>query len=118
MVLLDVIAKQGIPAAVQRYRDLRASTMIQGRYDFGEWSMNEIGRKLTVAGNTEAAIAMYELNLEFNPESPAIDAFLGELHEKRGEKEKAIARYERALARTPNNPVLRQRLEALRRGGS
>jgi tetratricopeptide (TPR) repeat protein len=115
-VLMAVIAKDGIPAAVQRYRDLRTNTLIFGRYDFGEWSMNELARKLGTAGDTAAAIAMYELNLEFNPQSQSIDAFLGELHEKRGEKEKAIARYERALAKTPNNTELRRRLEALVRG--
>jgi tetratricopeptide (TPR) repeat protein len=115
MVLAEVIARDGIPAAVQRYRDLRANTMTFGRYDFGEWSMNELARRLAVAGDTAASIAMLELNLEFNPESTSIDAFLGELHEKRGEKDKAIARYERALAKTPNNPELRRRLEALRR---
>ncbi len=113
-VLTEVIAKEGIPAAVQRYRQLRENTMTFGRYDFGEWSMNELGRKLAVAGDTAAAIAMLELNLEFNPQSTSIDAFLGELHEKRGEKDKAIARYERALAKTPNNAELRRRLEALK----
>jgi hypothetical protein len=113
--LMDVIAKEGIAAGVKRYRDLRANTMPFGRYDFGDWSMNELARKLTVAGDTAAAIAMFELNLEFNPESTSIDAFLGELHEKRGEKEKAIMRYERALAKTPNNPELRRRLDALKK---
>jgi tetratricopeptide (TPR) repeat protein len=114
-LLTQVIAKEGIAAAIQRYRDLRTNTLVFGRYDFGEWSMNEQGRKLAVAGDTAAAIAMLELNLEFNPQSTSIDAFLGELHEKRGEKDKAIARYERALVKMPNNAELRRRLEALKR---
>ncbi len=115
-VLMETIKKDGIPAALTRYRELRQNTMELGKFDFGEWSINETARKLAVQGDTAGAIAIYELNLEFNPRSTSIDAFLGELHEKRAEKEKAIAHYEKAVIQQPNNPELKRRLAALKGG--
>jgi len=115
-VLMETVRKDGIPAALTRYRELRQNTLELGKFDFGEWSINETARKLTVAGDTAAAIALFELNLEFNPKSTSIDAFLGELFEKRGDKEKAIAHYEKAVIQQPNNPELKRRLAGLKAG--
>src|SRR5688572_6848888 len=53
--LTDVIAAKGPQAAVERYRELRGA-MAAGRFDFGEWSVNEIARELIEKGNTDAAI--------------------------------------------------------------
>ena len=111
-VLRETIAKDGIPAAVKQYRELRGE-MEQGRYDFGEWSMNELARILTAEGNTAAAIAMLELNAEFYPKSASIDMMLADLHRTRGERDKAIARYRLVLEKEPNNPRAKQRLSEL-----
>ena len=113
-VLMETVKKDGIPAAVTRYRELRQNTLPLGKYDFGEWSINETARKLTVAGDTAAAIALFELNLEFNPQSTSIDAFLGELYEKIGKKDIALSHYEKAVIQQPNNAELKRRLAALK----
>ena len=115
-VLMETVKKDGIPAAVARYRELRQNTLPLGKYDFGEWSINETARKLTVQGDTAAAIALFELNLEFNPQSTSIDAFLGELYEKLGKKDIALSHYEKAVIQQPNNAELKRRLAALRGG--
>jgi tetratricopeptide (TPR) repeat protein len=115
-VLMETVRKDGIPAALTRYRELRQNTMPLGKFDFGEWSINETARKLTVQGDTAAAIALFELNLEFNPQSTSIDAFLGELYEKLGKKDIAISHYEKAVTLQPNNPELKRRLAALKGG--
>jgi len=111
--LLEVIAKDGIPAAVARYRALRQDTMVQGKYSFDEWEMNELARRLFEAKNTDAAIAMLELNGEFNPKSAAIDFQLGELHRERGERDLAIRRYRSALTKAPDHQGVIQRLAEL-----
>lgn len=110
--LLETIGEDGIPAAVARYRELRKN-MISGSYSFDEWEMNELARRLTEAGHSDAAIAMLELNAEFNPQSAAIDVMLGELHRNRGEREKAVAHYRAALAKAPDNQLAKQRLSEL-----
>jgi Photosynthetic reaction centre cytochrome C subunit len=90
--LLEVIEKDGATAAVARYRELRADTMTQGSYNFGEWEINELARRLFEMDRTADAIAILEMNGEFYPKSAAIDFQLGELHRKRGERDKAVAR--------------------------
>jgi tetratricopeptide (TPR) repeat protein len=110
--LTRVIETSGIDAAVKRYRALRES-MAAGRFDFGEWSMNELARTLSERGLTDAAIAMLELNAEYHPKSVAIDLSLGDLHRRRGERDKAIARYRLALDKDPRNALARQALDAL-----
>jgi hypothetical protein len=111
--LLEVIDKEGVPAATARYRSLRENTLIFGRYNFGEWEMNELARRLAEAVKTDAAIAMLELNGEFNPKSPEIDFLLGELHRQRGERDRAVARYRAALEKAPKHQGAIRRLEEL-----
>jgi tetratricopeptide (TPR) repeat protein len=110
--LLEIIDKDGVPAAVTRYRELRADLAL-GRYNFGEWEMNELARRLTAAGKSEAAIAMLELNGEFNPKSADIDLLIGDLYRKQGEREKAAERYKRALEKAPDSAAVKQRLADL-----
>lgn len=111
--LTGVINEKGIPAAVARYRELREKTQLLGYFSYDEWTMNELARSLSEAGNTEAAIAMLELNAEFYPASAAIDFSLGELHRKRGERDKAIARYRAALEKQPRFKEAQVRLDEL-----
>jgi tetratricopeptide (TPR) repeat protein len=114
--LTETIVKEGAPAAVAQYRKLREATMIRGRYDFGEWSITELARTLKEKGDTASAVAMLELNGEFNPKSPAIDVILGDLHRERGERDKAIARYKLALEKNPKAEEARKRLLELEAG--
>ena len=114
--LTETIVKEGAPAATAQYRKLREASMIAGRYDFGEWSVNELARTLKEKGDTASAIAMLELNGEFNPKSPAVDMMLGELHRERGERDKAIARYKLVLEKNPKMEEARKRLLELEAG--
>ncbi|HEX2445796.1 MAG TPA: c-type cytochrome [Vicinamibacterales bacterium] len=111
--LLEVVEKDGAAAAVARYRELRAETMTLGQYNFGEWEINELARRLFEMDRTADAIAILEMNGEFYPKSAAIDFQLGELHRKRGERDKAVARYRAALAKAPEHPMVKQRLDEL-----
>jgi tetratricopeptide (TPR) repeat protein len=110
--LLEVIDKDGVAAAVARYRELRAE-MVLGRYNFGEWEMNELARRLTAAGRADAAIAMLELNGEFNPKSADIEMLIGDLYRKQGDRDRAVERYKRALEKAPESAAVKQRLADL-----
>lgn len=110
--LFEIIDKEGTAAAVAKYRELRRDTTT-GRYNFGEWEINELARRLNEAGKSDAAIAMLELNGAFNPKSPEIDFLLGELHRMRGERDKAIQRYKAALEKAPQHQGAKQRLAEL-----
>ena len=111
--LLEIIDKDGVAAAAARYRALREEGLTQGRYNFGEWEMNELARRLSEAGKSEAAIAMLQLNGEFNPKSGDIDFFIGELRRERGERDLAAQSYRAALAKAPQHQGASRRLSEL-----
>lgn len=111
--LFEVATSAGGPAAVTRYRELRKSDMGSGRYNFGQWEINELARRLTQAGNIDAAMAMLEVNAEFYPASAEIDVLIGELHRTRGETEKALGRYRAALGKDPQHLMAKRRLQEL-----
>jgi tetratricopeptide (TPR) repeat protein len=109
-VLAATIDRAGVDSAVTQYRTLRARASLTGQYDFTEWRINELARHLATDGKTAEAIAILEMNGEFNPQSASIDVMLGELHRQRGERDKAIERYRKAIQKEPGNQQARQRL--------
>jgi tetratricopeptide (TPR) repeat protein len=111
--LLEIVNAEGPAAAVKRYRELRASDTLSGRYNFDEWEINELARRLFEAKNIDAAIAILEMNGEFYPRSAAIDFQLGELHRERGDRDKALARYRSALEKAPDNAAAKARIAEL-----
>jgi len=110
--LFEIVEAQGAPAAIAKYRELRKDEVL-GRYNFGEWEINELGRRLTEAGKPEAAIAMLEMNGEFYPASPEIDVIVGDLQRRIGNGEKAVQRYRAALVKAPQHALAKQRLEEM-----
>lgn len=112
-VLNRTIASKGIDTAVAQYRQLRRTQMEAGKFDFTEWSINEMARRLREGGKTAEAIAMLELNQEFYPGSADIDYMIAELHFERNERDKAIARYRATLQKNPQYQPARARLTAM-----
>ena len=111
--LWETVNKDGVAAATARYRELRTNQTLTGRWNFGEWEINELARRLRDAGKVEEAIAILEMNGEFHPKSPDIDFHIGEMHLARGEKEKALARYRATLEKAPNYAPAKMRIAEL-----
>ena len=66
--LFEIAQAQGVPAAIEKYRQLRRDALL-GQYNFGEWEINELARRLAEAGDVKSALAILEMNLEFYPSS-------------------------------------------------
>jgi tetratricopeptide (TPR) repeat protein len=111
-VIADAVDKFGPDSAIARYRKLREN-MGNGRYDFTEGPVNSVSRSLAERGKADAAISLLLMNQEFNANSADIDFQLGDIYEKKGDKEKAIARYQAALTKRPNDQRAKQRLTNL-----
>jgi len=111
-VLFETVETEGIAAAVARYKELRGN-MVSGVYNFGEWEINELARRLYEDKDYASAIAILETNGEFYPKSAAIDFQLGELHRLRGEKDQALACYRRTLEKAPDHQQAKQRIAEL-----
>ena len=56
--LYEIVKKDGAAAATARYRELRKTDTMTGRYNFGEWEINELARRLTEEKDTSSAIAI------------------------------------------------------------
>lgn len=113
--LFETVSQEGAAAAVAKYRALRRDTLINGKFNFGEWEINELARRLSEAGNTSAAITILEMNGEFHPKSAEIEFTLGELHRGRGEMASAVSRYRAALEKNPRHQAAKRWLSELTR---
>lgn len=111
-VLFETIESEGAPAAVARYKELRGN-MVSGVYNFGEWEIHELARRLVEAKKPDEAIAMLEMNSEYYPKSAEIDFAIGEILLGKGDKVKALARYKVALDKAPTHPGIKARIAEL-----
>lgn len=107
----------GPDSAVARYERFREERSLRGWFDFGEWEVNVLGERLEREGRTADAIAVYELNARYHPESVSIHFSLGRLYEAAGDERAAIRSYERVLELSPEHERAMERLAALRGGG-
>jgi tetratricopeptide (TPR) repeat protein len=111
--LFEIVKKDGAAAAVTRYRELRRDHTLSGRYNFGEWEINELGRRLIQDGAAEAALTILEMNAEFYPKSGSLQFQIGELLLAKGMKDQALERYKAALALLPDHPGAKGRIAEL-----
>lgn len=100
-VLREVGDEQGIAAAVARYRELKAAQ--PEAYDFGEDELNQLGYYYLGKGDTDAAIAIFQLNVEAFPEAANPYDSLGEAYMEAGDHERAVANYRKSLELNPGN---------------
>lgn len=110
------LADSGLEAAVRRYRDLRQRYYGSGSYDFREGVLTDVARGEARAGRTDNAIGLLNLNAEFNPQSAAIPAALGDTYLAKGDTAAAIANYRTALSRDSTFGPARFRLRQLTGG--
>ena len=92
---LDEAAHRGYTAAV------RLLERSGGAGGIPETAVNARGYQLLAAGKTDAAIAVFRLNVHLYPRSANAHDSLGEAYLARGDRKQAIACYERAVALDP-----------------
>jgi hypothetical protein len=113
LVVQETMDTAGVQGGIRSYRQLRSSTLEQGKYDFSETPINDLARRLAMEGKTAEAAALLEMNSEFHPASAGVDVQLADVYRTRGERDKAIVRYRMALEKQPNNQNARRRLSEL-----
>ncbi|MFZ0284128.1 MAG: DUF2306 domain-containing protein [Terriglobales bacterium] len=99
--LSATIASSGIDAAVRQYHELKASR--SPTYNFDESELNNLGYDLIRAKKFDAAIRIFQLNVEAYPQSGNVYDSLGEAYMDGGNKPLAIANYKRSLELNPKN---------------
>jgi imidazolonepropionase-like amidohydrolase len=99
--LMPIVQKDGVDAAIAKYRDLKAHQA--GAYDFSESELNALGYALLRMKNVDEAVKIFELNVEMYPASADAYDSLGEAFIAQGNREKAITNYRKSLELNPNN---------------
>jgi tetratricopeptide (TPR) repeat protein len=113
--LFEIVKVDGAAAAVARYRQLRETETLSGRYNFGEWEINELARRLEESGDRAGAITILAMNGEFYPKSASIDFMMAELHFAQGDREKALRHYRLTLEKNPQHQTARRRVAELQK---
>lgn len=109
--LMAVIEDEGVEAAIARYHTLKEEA--PDAYHFGEDELNRLGYALLQNGRTDAAIAIFELNVAQFPEAWNPYDSLGEAYLKAGNEALAIANYQKSLELNPGNAQARAVLNEL-----
>ena len=112
-ILTATIREKGVTAAVAQYRDLRKQYYGRQTYDFGEGTLLAIAQVLS-ASKPDDAIALLELNVEFNPQSARSYAALGYAYTRKFDDATAMKYLEKALEIEPENGIIRGQLEQLK----
>ena len=113
--LFELATTEGASSAASKYRELRKTTLDSGRYNFGEWEINELARRLAESGDRAAATTILEMNGEFYPKSASIDMMIADLHLALGDRDKALERYRAALEKAPDNRLAKQKIDELQK---
>ena len=112
-ILTATIREKGVAAAVAQYRDLRKQYYGRQTYDFGDGTLLAIGQTLT-ASKPDDAIALLELNVEFNPQSAKSYSAIAYAYTRKFDDATAMKYLEKALEIEPENGVIRGQLEQLK----
>ena len=99
--MTEVLVRDGIEAAVTRYRQLKKEQP-EG-WSFAENELNMLGYQLLGRDRVDDAIVIFELNVEAFPEGFNTYDSLAETYMAAGRSEAAIANYERSLELNPDN---------------
>ncbi len=100
-VLANTIDKDGIDAAIDKYRKLKDSD--NDSYDFSENQLNNLGYMYLRSGNIDKALALFKLNIEAYPINfNTYDSYAEALMTK-GDNENAILYYKKSLELNPAN---------------
>lgn len=113
-----VLAKDGLEAALQTYKELRSQHLTSGRYDFTQGPLNSLGEHLLGEGRWRDALPLLELNAEHHPSAPWTLYLVGEARLAAGDRARALEAFERSLSLSPDNPRTRKRVEELKAGPS
>ena len=111
-IVTQTILKEGGPAAIAQYRDLRAKFYGRAAYDFGENTLIAVSQRIANARPNEA-IDLMKVNIEFYPNSSASYAALAFAYTRKVDDASAIKALEKAVELDPANNVARGQLEQL-----
>lgn len=111
--IYDIILIENVDRAIAAYRKI-AGGSLRGGFVFNEGELNNLGYQMIKENKLDAAIKLFELNVEEYPESANVYDSRGEAYMRSGQVELAIEDYERSLELNPDNSNATEMLKQLR----
>jgi len=105
------IRESGIQAGLKKFKEIRSDP--KSELYFEESEFNAMGYRLMGAGKMKAAIEIFKLNVELNPESANVYDSLAEAYMNSGDTKKAIRNYKKSLELNPDNNNAKEMLKKL-----
>ena len=105
------IRDNGIDAGIAKYQQLRSDD--QNKLSFNENDFNSLGYNLIARGKIDAAIEVFEMNVEINPQSANAYDSLGEAYMLNKNIELAVKNYKKSLKLNSENDNAKQMLKEL-----
>jgi tetratricopeptide (TPR) repeat protein len=112
-IVSQTMKDKGVDAAMAQYRELRKQYYGGQAYDFGEGTLLAIAQRISNS-KPDDAIALLQLNLEFNPRSAGTYAAIAFAYTRKLDDDSAIVNLEKALEIEPENGIVRGQLEQLK----
>ena len=112
-IIAETLQYKGAEAAVAQYRDLRTRYYGRGSYDFGEDELVSVARPIASI-RPDDAIALLQLNIEFNPRSARSYALIGFAYTRKFDDESAISNVQKAVDLEPENGEFQGQLAQLK----
>ena len=115
-VLLGVAKKDGTPAAVAKYKELRKEYYGTGSYDFSPETLGQVAAALAQdPANMDAAMTMVDLNIEMNPQDAGSYLTKANIQQMKGDRAGAVASVNKALELEPGNEQAKWMLGQLKK---
>jgi hypothetical protein len=112
MLIARTAQEKGVEAAIAKYKELRRDHAEDGQYNFAAEGLGGAAGRLLEAGRVDDALALTRLNLESHGDVSQLNAFLGQILMRKGDKAAAIDAFKKALKLDPQNPAALRGLTA------
>ena len=112
-VLSNSTMEFSVDSAIARYRALRASDPMSGKFDFREQPVTDFAQRLVAQKHYDDAIKVLQMLQEFYPNSVNIDFQLAETYVAKGDTTQGVARLRSVLTKNPNDRRAQGRLRQL-----
>jgi predicted alpha/beta superfamily hydrolase len=107
----EAIYTSGIDAGIIRYQEVKVEDRSQLYFDENEF--NSLGYSLIAKEMIDAAIEVFKMNVEMNPQSANAYDSLGEAYMLNGDNALAVENYRKSLELNPDNANAKEMLDRL-----
>jgi hypothetical protein len=112
-LLNETAAKDGAPAAIKQYQDLRKQYYGTQAYDFSDGTLFAVAQQALMANKPDDALAFAQLNIAYNGKSARSYQLASQAYQRKNAKEAAIGSLQKAIELDPMNQGYKNQLQQL-----